>query len=99
MFSSNITQLTDSNQVKPRKICTLRSREEFIINLSDAIADITENIIQDSEYSDLPTDIFVDAVKRAINDLVDDFAINPDSYLQPQHLKQIDEIALEYLNS
>ena len=98
MFSSNIAQLTDSSQVKPRKICTSGNREEFIINLSDAIADITENIIADSEYSDLPTDIFVNVVKRAINDTIDDFAINPDSYLQPQHLKQIDEIALEYLN-
>ena len=71
----------------------------LIIDLSDAIADITENIIADSEYSDLPSDIFIDAVKRAINDLVDDFVIEPDKYLQTEHLKQIDTIAHEYLHS
>ena len=94
MFSSNIAQLPSAYQVSSKV-----TKEEFIINLSDAIADITENIIRDSEYWSLPANIFQDAVKRAINDLVDDFAIEPDKYLKSEHLKQIDEIAQEYLHS
>ena len=98
MFSSNIAQLLNSNQVTPRKVCTI-TEEKYQIDLSDAIADITANIIYDSEYSQLPSGIFEKAVMRAINDLVDDFALNPDKYLKPKHLKQINEIAHHYLNS
>ena len=100
MFSSNIAQLPNSNQVTPREVCTAPLEEsQFQIDLGDAIADITANIIYDSEYSQLPSDIFESAVMEAINDLVDDFALNPDSYLKSKHLKQIDDLAHEYLNS
>ena len=84
--------------ISTRLESTTRS-PSLIIDLSDAIADITENIIQDSDHYQLPSDIFENAVMRAINDLVDDFAINPHKYLQRKHLKQIDAIAQEYLNS
>ena len=99
MSITNITQSQLDSQATSHEACTLCNRKEFIIDLTDAIADITENIIHDSGYSDLPSDIFVDAVKRAINDLVDDFALDPHKYLQPKHFKQIDTIAHEYLNS
>ncbi len=40
---------------------------------TDSLADITDNIIQDSEHYLLPSDIFEKAILEAINDLIDDF--------------------------
>ena len=70
---------------------------DYQIDLTDSLADITANIIHDSEHYLLPSDIFEDAVLGAINDLIDDFANCPDRYLKPKHLKQIDSIAAKYL--
>ena len=98
MSTTNVTRLSDSNQITSRKICTT-TKEKYQIDLSDAIADITANIIHNSEHFQLPSEIFEKAVIRAINDLVDDFAINPNKYLKRKHLKQINEIAHHYLNS
>ena len=67
------------------------------IDLTDSLPDITANIIHDSQHYLLPSNIFEGAVLEAINDLIDDFAINPDKYLKSKHLKQIDNIAAEYL--
>ncbi len=44
------------------------------IDLTDSLADITDNIIQDSEHYLLPSDIFEKAILEAINDLIDDFS-------------------------
>ncbi len=70
-----------------------------IIDLTDSLPDFTANIIDDSEYHQLPSNLFEDAILEAINDLIDDFAINPDKYLKAkQKQKQkIDNIAAEYL--
>ena len=68
-----------------------------IIDLTDSLADITANIIHDSEHHQLPFNLFEDAILEAINDLIDDFAINPDKYLKPKHKQKIDNIAAEYL--
>jgi hypothetical protein len=71
-----------------------------IINLTDCIPDITANIIhKSSEHYLLPSDIFEDVTVQAINDLIDDFALNPDKYLKPHHHSEINRIADEYLNS
>ena len=67
------------------------------IDLSDSLPDITANIIHDSKHYLLPSNIFETAILETINDLIDDFAINPDKYLKSKHLKQIDNIAAEYL--
>ncbi|NJO99010.1 MAG: hypothetical protein HC764_25945 [Pleurocapsa sp. CRU_1_2] len=70
------------------------------IDLSDAIPDITANIILDSaEHYQLPSDIFEDVILQAVNDVIDDFAQNPDHYLKPHHYSAINCIADEYLNS
>jgi hypothetical protein len=70
-----------------------------IIDLTDSLPDITANIVNDSEHYQLPSDIFEDAVLAAINDLIDDFAQNPDNYLKPNHQRQFEQIASKYLNS
>lgn len=70
------------------------------IDLTDCIPDITTNIIHESsEHYLLPSDIFEDVILQAINDLIDDFALNPDQYLKPHHHSEINRIADEYLNS
>ena len=71
----------------------------YAINLNDCLPDITANIVHDSEFSQLPSDIFEEAVLGAINDLIDDFADCPDRYLKPRHLSQFELIAHQYLNS
>lgn len=71
----------------------------IIIDLTDSLPDITANIVNDSEHYQLPSDIFEDAVFTAINELIDDFALDPDSYLKPKHQRQFEQIAHEYLNS
>lgn len=70
-----------------------------IIDLTDSIADITANLIHDSEHYQLPSDIFESLVFQTINELIDDFAANPDNYLQPKHQQQIDSIAHQYTES
>jgi hypothetical protein len=70
------------------------------IDLTDSIPDLTANIIHNSaEHYLLPCDIFEDVILQAVNDLIDDFALNPDQYLKPHHQQQLDHIANEYLNS
>ncbi|MEM9509841.1 MAG: hypothetical protein AAGA16_19525 [Cyanobacteria bacterium P01_E01_bin.35] len=69
------------------------------IDLTDSLPDITSNIIHDSEHYQLPSDIFEDDVFQALNDLIDDFAINPEKYLKPHHQQHLDVTAQQYLNS
>ena len=52
-----------------------------IIDLTDSIPDITANLIDDSQHYQLPSELFEDAVFQALNDLIDDFANDPDKYL------------------
>ena len=68
-----------------------------IIDLTDSLPDLTANIIKDSEHHQLPSSLFEDTILEAINDLIDNFAINPDKYLEAKHKQQIDNIAAEYL--
>lgn len=70
-----------------------------IIDVTDSIPDITANIIHDSEHYQLPSDIFEDLVFQALNDLIDDFALNPDKYLKPHHYQKLDHLAHHYLHS
>jgi len=70
-----------------------------IIDLTECIPDITTNLIVDSEHYQLPSDLFEEALLKALNDLIDDFARNPNQYLKPQHLTEIDRIAGEYQDS
>lgn len=69
------------------------------IDLSQSLADITSNLIHDSEHHLLPSDLFENVLFEVIEDLIDDFALNPNQYLQPKHHDQINQIAEEYLNS
>lgn len=70
-----------------------------IIDLTDSLPDITANLIHDSKHFQLPSDLFEDILFEALNELIDNFAINPDKYLKPHHQSQLDGIAQEYLNS
>lgn len=78
---------------------TTSTTEARVIDLSECLADITANIIHNSEHHLLPSDIFEDAVFQALNELVDDFALDPHNYLKPHHESEIDRIAHHYLNS
>ena len=60
-----------------------------IIDLTDSLPDLTANIIEDSEHHQLPSNLFEDAILEAINDLVDDFAINPDKHFEPKHMSKV----------
>ena len=71
-----------------------------IIDLTDSLPDITANLIYDHpELNQLPPNIFEDAVFKALNDLIDEFAQNPDRYLKPHHETQLEQIATEYLEA
>jgi hypothetical protein len=71
-----------------------------VIDVTDCIPDITANLISASpEHSNLPPKQFESLVFQALNDLVDDFALNTDKYIKPQHETVIDSIAHQYLNS
>jgi hypothetical protein len=71
-----------------------------VIDLTDGIPDITANLISDQpEHCHLPPDIFEDLVFKALNDLIDDFALDPHKYIKPRHETAIDSIAHQYLNS
>jgi len=73
---------------------------DYNIDVNDCLGDITANYITDStEHYQLPSDIFENVVFEAMNDLVDDFAQDPDRFLKTCHTQQIDRIAQTYLNS
>ena len=69
-----------------------------IIDLTDSIPDITANLIHDSQHHQLPSELFENAVFEALNDLIDDFASDPDKYLKPHHQTLLDRTAELYLN-
>lgn len=71
---------------------------KYVIDLTEAIRDITTNVIHDSRFNQLPSDIFEPVIFQAFNDLADDFALNPEKYLQPKHRFQIDAIAIRCLD-
>lgn len=75
------------------------NQQQRIINLTEAIPDITSNLIVDSEHYQLPSDLFEDVLFEALNDLIDKFSLNPNLYLEPKHYHKLDAIAEEYLNS
>lgn len=78
----------------------LNPSSPYSIDVSECIGDITSNHIANStEHYQLPAHIFENAVFEALNDLVDDFAQDPDRFLNNRHTQQIDSIAQDYLNS
>jgi hypothetical protein len=70
---------------------------QYSIDLSESIPDITNNVIHDSRFNQLPSDIFEQVIFQALNDLIDDFAQIPDKYIQAKHHSQIESIAHDYL--
>lgn len=80
------------------KSISVTSKTSYVIDLSDCIEDITDNVIHGSEHYDLPSDIFQPVIVQALNDLLDDFANNTEKYIQPCHETEIDCLAQEYKN-
>ena len=73
---------------------------DYSIDVSECLEDITANFIADStEHYQLPSDIFKNAIFEALNDLVDDFAQEPNRFVKTRHTQKIDSIAQAYLNS
>ena len=89
------------SQIKDLMQSDLTSSEnDFIINAGEFLDDVTANYIFDSpDYYNLPSDIFERTLFDALNGLIDDFATNTHRYIKPQHLDEIDRIAIEYLYS
>jgi hypothetical protein len=73
------------------------TKTKYSIDMSESIPDITANIIHDSRFNQLPSDIFEPVILKALNDLIDDFAQNPEKYIQASHHSQIEAIAIDYL--
>ena len=94
MISTTVKPSTSHTNINTN---TNTNTRKHIIDLTDCVVDTTANIIYDSEYSQLPSDIFENTIFEALNDLIDDFAINPDRYLKLKHQQRIDRIAREYL--
>ncbi len=69
------------------------TKTNYKLDLSDSVPDITANLIHDSRFNQLPSDIFESVIFQALNELIDDFALHPDKYLKPKHYSQIDAIA------
>jgi len=78
----------------------MNPENDYSINVSDCLEDITANYIADSvEHYQLPSDLFENVLFEAMNDLIDDFAQDPDRFLKNHHTQQIESIAHTYLNS
>jgi two-component SAPR family response regulator len=75
----------------------ISTNKKYSIDLSEAIPDITNNVIHDSRFNQLPSDIFEQVIFQALNDLIDDFAQNTDKYWSAEHRSQIESIAHDYL--
>jgi hypothetical protein len=73
------------------------TKTKYKIDITSSIPDITANIIHDSRFNQLPSDIFEPPIFRALNDLIDDFALLPEKYIQASHHSQIESIAIDYL--
>lgn len=91
-------QVEDSFYSQVKDLMNLSN--DYSIDVSECLEDITANYIANStEHYQLPADIFKNTVFEALNDLVDDFAQDPDRFLNNRHTEQIDSIAHAYLNS
>jgi|GEM_PF-1894252 len=96
-FSSpNSTDNDFYSQVKD----LMNPENDYSIDVNDCLEDITANYIADStEHYQLPSSLFEKVVFQAMNDLIDDFAQEPDRFLKNRHAQQIESIAHTYLNS
>ncbi|MGL5834257.1 MAG: hypothetical protein ACRC1Z_13630 [Waterburya sp.] len=74
------------------------TKTNYKLDLSDSVPDITTNVIHDSRFNQLPSDIFESVIFQALNELIDDFALHPDKYLKPKHRSQIDALARDCLD-
>ena len=49
-------------------------KPDYCINLDDCIDDIANNLVYQTEFDDIPTDIYIPIVLELINDVIDDIA-------------------------
>ena len=64
---------------------------EYSINLDDCIDDIADNLVYQTEFDDIPTDIYIPIVFKLINDVIDDIAIAPGQFIKQKHQKLIEQ--------
>ncbi len=69
----------------------------YSINLDNCIDDMAENYIYQSEdYQNIPLEKIKEILLKAIDDLIDDFADNPNKYLKQNLSNQLIKLAAEY---
>lgn len=91
-------QIDDSFYTQVKDL--MNPSNDYSIDVKDCLEDVTANFIAEStEHYQLPSDLFESVLFQAMNDLIDEFAQEPDRFVKNRHLKQIDSIAQAYLNS
>lgn len=69
----------------------------YTINLDDCIDDMAENYIyQEEDYQNIPLEKIKEILLKGIDNLIDDFADNPNKYLNQNLSNQLIKLAAEY---
>ena len=69
----------------------------YSINLDNCMDDMAENYIYQSEdYQNIPLEKIKEILLKGIDDLIDDFADNPNKYLKQNLSNQLIKLAAEY---
>ncbi len=53
--------------------------------------------VYQTEFDDIPTDIYIPIVFELINDIIDNIATSPEQFIKLKHQKLIEQAYLEYL--
>lgn len=64
---------------------------DYSINLNDCIDDIADNLVYQTEFDDIPTDIYIPIFFELINDIIDDIATAPEQFIKLKHQKLIEQ--------
>lgn len=75
----------------------MKTQQDYLINLNGCIDDMADNLVYQTEFDDIPTDIYIPIIFDLINDIIDDIAAAPDKFIKPKHQRLIEQAHQEYL--
>lgn len=75
----------------------MKTQQDYSINLNNCIDDMADNLVYQTEFDDIPTDIYIPIVFDLINDMIDDIAAAPEKFIKPKHQRLIEQAHQEYL--
>ena len=76
---------------------TAKHPTSFNLDLDFCIADIADNFVYErEEYQEIPASIVQSVMFEAINNLLDEFANNPEPYINERLRKKLNRLAVEY---